>query len=174
MRTAKGLLARAGCALHAHRTYVVAYHCTMKASKFLVGLNNLEYNLTTESASFGSSIIIISSFGDVSFAHMPVFVEHVVDVRYGVKTTCLEIGYGIGRIGNAVGTYPTHASGITYEGFVDGDTSSLGKWDIHPVIPPYNFFPSYIRLHVRKSIVEAEATLKILAIDQNKRQQGAR
>ena len=140
---------------------------TMKAAKFLVGLNSLDYDLTTESASFGSSILRISSFGDVSFVHLPLFVELVVDVRYGVRTTGLEIGYGIGRIGKAVGTYPRHASGTAYEGFVDGDTSSLGEWETHPIIPPYNSFPAYMRLHVGKSIMEAEATLKSLAIDEN-------
>ena len=48
---------------------------------------------------------------------MSVFIKEVITVRLGVRTACLEIGYGIGVVPNAIATHVRHASGYgPYEG----------------------------------------------------------
>ena len=66
---------------------------------------------------------------------MPVFIEEVNIVRLSVRTTCLEIAYGIGVVSNVIVTYVRHASGYgTYEGTSVGQ--ACPDWKSLPVIPP--------------------------------------
>jgi hypothetical protein len=89
---------------------------------------------------------------------MPVFIEEVITVRLGVRTTCLEIGYGIGVVPNAAATYVRHASGYgAYEG--TSVEQALPDWKSLPVIPPYDSFRDYMRLKVGQLIAKAEVVL---------------
>ena len=89
---------------------------------------------------------------------MPVFIEEVITVRLGVRTTCLGIGYGIRVVPNAVATYARHASGYgAYEG--TSAEKILPYWKSLPVTPPYDSFRDYMRLKVGELIAVAEVVL---------------
>jgi len=89
---------------------------------------------------------------------MPVFNEEVINVRLGVRTTCLEIGYGIGVVPNASVTYVRHASGYgAYEGTSAEKTSP--DWKSLPVIQPHDSFRDYMRLKVGDLNAMAEVVL---------------
>jgi hypothetical protein len=89
---------------------------------------------------------------------MPVFIEEVITIRFGVRTTSLEIGYGIGVVPNAKATYVRHASGYgAYES--SSAENTLPDWKSLPVIPPYDSFRDYMRLRIGQLIAMAEFSL---------------
>ena len=99
--------------------------------------------------------MVLAFTGDITFVDMPVFIEEVITVRLGVRTTSLEIGYGIGVVPNAIATYVRHASGYeAYEG--NSAEQPLPDWKSLPIIPPYDSFRDYMRLRVGELIPVAD------------------
>ena len=142
---------------------------TMRAIRFLFGLNKLEFDLSGDSSSFGWGFLRISDLrqGDISFVDLPLFLECVTDVRLGAKTISLEIGYGIGVVGNGANTYVRHATGGAYESFEDGDPGSLKDWKTAPIVPPYNSYSNYMQLLVGQEILAASEALNQMDEEDN-------
>ena len=135
---------------------------TITPAAFLVGLESIELDETTDTAGFGHGIVKISNLRtpDVKFVGLPIHIEYTTDFRNGIRCSSLSLGFPIGIVSNCKDPYVRHDADKDKLVGYDEQSGKLPNHLTWPLLPPYKSYKEYMDRAIGSWIMNADVALQ--------------